>query len=371
MYSQDSPAAGIQTLLNFLKKNKSKRHLFRGQNRFRRVNAPSGMRAALTGNQHKKWNELGQDGWKRSTHRTRAKDTLRVGLLTYFGRGLGNIISQQYGVSSDAYDVTSDPAIAAFFATHRYPTYERFVPSGDEDDIGVIYRFSVKNSQKDYAAIERNINSLYHVVPQGKIAFTEVIMLRAAALYGVLKMRPQQYIDEQIPGDKSSVELKREATYIGPDTIRRAFFQQFDGREQVGDAAAYFDLSRVNRQRGGIFYPSTRHTAITHRVVHPGETLEKGVYKAYPPTALSLGATHVYELNAHPQVEPFFFRHNRGEQIKVDDLNLLWPSVDDDYLLQLLCGVADEECKQYLADYKTDTLNDELGVIDRGFRPGT
>ncbi len=369
MYEKESPAADIRTLVRFLTKKNILRQFFRGQNQFRKVNAPSGLRRAINGNQHANWNEFDKDHWKKVDHRTQARTDLKIGILTFFGRALGNILCQQYGISSDAFDITDDPRIAAFFATHRYPTYEPFVPKANEEECGVIYRFSIKDPPPVSTAIEETIDSLYFAADaRRKIAFTEVIMLMGAALHGLIGTSAKQFIDEHIPGEKASVELTRPAMYLGYDTIRRLFLQRFKERKLRGNAAAYFDSSRIYRQRGGIFYPSMRHTAITNRIVHAGERIGKKLFRGDPPTALSLGPTHVYELNADFSVEPFFFRHSLDENIKIDNLNLLWPDTDNDYIFQLICGLAENECKKYLADYKIEVLDHELGVVDRGFR---
>jgi hypothetical protein len=42
---------------------------------------------------------------------------------------VGNLLSQQYGVTSDGFDITADPRIAAFFATRKYPTYRQLLPA--------------------------------------------------------------------------------------------------------------------------------------------------------------------------------------------------------------------------------------------------
>ena len=59
--------------------------------------------------------------------------------LNGFGYVLGMAAAQHYGFSSEALDVTHDPRVAAFFATHNSPRY-----AGTEDSgVGVIIRFRV------------------------------------------------------------------------------------------------------------------------------------------------------------------------------------------------------------------------------------
>lgn len=59
-------------------------------------------------------------------------------LIYIFGRELGMILAQQYGLTSALLDATTDPEVALFFATHKPPYYW---PVGLSNDLGVIYRW--------------------------------------------------------------------------------------------------------------------------------------------------------------------------------------------------------------------------------------
>jgi len=67
-------------------------------------------------------------------HRIQIRDMV---FMRPFGYLLGQGLAQQYGFSSETLDVTSDPLIAAFFATHEAPTFAIPLQRG----VGVIYRF--------------------------------------------------------------------------------------------------------------------------------------------------------------------------------------------------------------------------------------
>lgn len=67
-------------------------------------------------------------------HRVQIRDLV---FMRPFGYLLGQALAQQYGFSSEMLDVSSDPRVAAFFATHDSPHYLAPTPSG----IGVMYRF--------------------------------------------------------------------------------------------------------------------------------------------------------------------------------------------------------------------------------------
>lgn len=75
--------------------------------------------------------------WKQAVdnhHRVTIRDFV---FMEPFGYLLGQALSQQYGFSSEMLDITSDIAVAAFFASYESPTYLNKPKSG----IGVIYRF--------------------------------------------------------------------------------------------------------------------------------------------------------------------------------------------------------------------------------------
>ncbi|GAH88626.1 unnamed protein product, partial [marine sediment metagenome] len=64
-------------------------------------------------------------------------------LIYLFGRELGMILAQQYGLTSALLDATADPEVALFFATHEAPFYW-FI--GCSNDLGVIYRWPRKHA---------------------------------------------------------------------------------------------------------------------------------------------------------------------------------------------------------------------------------
>jgi hypothetical protein len=67
-------------------------------------------------------------------HRAQIRDMI---FMRPFGYLLGQGLAQQYGFSSEMLDVTSDPLVAGFFATHKSPSFRETMDEG----LGVIYRF--------------------------------------------------------------------------------------------------------------------------------------------------------------------------------------------------------------------------------------
>jgi hypothetical protein len=132
-----------QVLFEYLERDRAERHSFRGQNRHFLHNAPSAVRAAARlSDGGAVWVPLASDHWASATEREQARYDLRAAALRMWGPVVGNIVCQQYGVTSDAYDITGDPTVAAFFATCQYPRYQPFVPASDAS-LGVICRFTI------------------------------------------------------------------------------------------------------------------------------------------------------------------------------------------------------------------------------------
>ncbi len=65
-------------------------------------------------------------------------------LKQYFGYPLSHLLSQQFGIYSEGLDVTSDPMIAAFFATFQHINSQI-----NNEELGIIYRFKVPLFNKE------------------------------------------------------------------------------------------------------------------------------------------------------------------------------------------------------------------------------
>jgi hypothetical protein len=131
----------IHELVDFLRSTHQDGDLYRGQNRDFPVMVPSFFRPFVrdlaTSSPIAEIDEARfQEKWKTDLRASLKFDVMNH-LIGDFGVGLGNIIAQQYGVSSEALDVTDDIRVAAYFATRRYPEYNHISDAG----VGVIYRF--------------------------------------------------------------------------------------------------------------------------------------------------------------------------------------------------------------------------------------
>jgi hypothetical protein len=141
MFNSLNPARSIRELLDHLLAEDHEKYLYRGQTKNYSTLLPSRFRGGVT-DRKLDYDWIGVDNAKSNlilTDRDRVRSMVRSKLMRTLGKGLGNIIGQQYGMGSEVVDVTECPKIAAFFATRSYPAYEHF--RGNENSrCGVVYR---------------------------------------------------------------------------------------------------------------------------------------------------------------------------------------------------------------------------------------
>src|SRR5262245_4025608 len=133
MYDLEHPADTIHELLAALEEDDDHKYLYRGQVKHYESILPSVFRKALRGAM------LGPHLHALDVNAFHAglgsQGHLRFRLLDWLietqGRGVGNLVAQQYGISSEAIDVSASPRVAAYFATRKYPAYEHFSGSPD------------------------------------------------------------------------------------------------------------------------------------------------------------------------------------------------------------------------------------------------
>lgn len=374
-FTEAKPAANIGVLFDYLIATRTPAHYYRGQTKYFPVSVPSAMRWAVT--------EASEDGWNLGIDRPareRAKTSLRGDLLIPFGRVVGNLLSRQYGVASDAYDITSDPVIAAFFATRSYPTYESFKPVTSAD-LGVIYRFTIGTlTTPPFDVMERTLAWLYMLDQQRgvKVWFDDVRQLRMRILrgdfIGVTRDYFEQFLSERFPEGYVYTQLFKSAAYVTYDMIEYAFLHRADELKLSNDSKAIIRSSRTRRQSGGMYFPPTTHAVYASSRVTP-EALTTPLgratgrdFVARPGTVETMGAERVFNLNANPYVERFYFRHDPEKAVQVDDLGTLWPSEKSDYLLELVVELCRRtEAGRYLTDFQTTALDFEKGVSDPGY----
>lgn len=371
-FDADHPAADIYELIDFLENSQQQDHYFRGQTQFYDHCAPSALRPLIkAGAAHGDWLWLDkQNTGSRFPARMRARADFRSILLMVFQRGVGNLLCQQYGISSDGFDITFDPRMAGFFATRAYPDYMP-LPARADGSLGVIYRFTIKTkTPPPLSEINRHMGALY-LLDEGsgnKLWFNKVESLRARVLDGAFS-KPEDidaFLLEKFPEGHTTVDLYRASTYMKYEFIEKIFVEQCEAMKVTG-AMEMMQSSRTFRQRGGMYFPPSMHTAFCPREIHM-DSLQHGDNFVDNITLQSLGAHKVYNLNANPYVERFFFRHDNAKQVEIDDVGLLWPGPEDDKLLELLSAVCESESRRYLDDYKCTVMDFDNGIIDPGYK---
>lgn len=143
MYTVENPAPDIQTLLDYLKGEHIEGDLYRGQSIEYPALIPSTFRDAIVKETANKPivtinTDIFYAGLKSDSQRN-LRYTVVHDLISELGITLGNIVSQQYGLTSEALDVSESPDVAAFFATRAWSEYHHI--SDTETGIGVLYRF--------------------------------------------------------------------------------------------------------------------------------------------------------------------------------------------------------------------------------------
>lgn len=151
-FGKSDPAENVDELLEFLRAETLVGDLYRGQTKDYPALVPSIYRSLLVdGTQNSPYPLI--DDNKRNDpaaqHNQKKWDFARH-LHRCFGLGIGNILAQQYGLSSETIDVTGDPRIAAYFASRSYPDYS---PMDSSDAPGVIYRIRTSGNDIDVPEI--------------------------------------------------------------------------------------------------------------------------------------------------------------------------------------------------------------------------
>lgn len=204
------------------------------------------------------------------------------------GKELSNLLCQQYGFTSAALDVSTDPSVAIFFSTHKAPFYSLVA---DSSLIGVVYRWP-----KERAMIAQNI-----LLPLEGSGFESI----TTSFHNFIKDSP----DIKVTKDtlmRYTLEIndrQRRIMWILSEGDRRNFNSL---RLPIGT----FNRSRMGRQCAALLFPD-------YEVVKP---LMPGPDGDVASLIGDLLKTH--------QGEAFYFRHSPAV-ILPERLNkfLLWPSV--------------------------------------------
>jgi len=238
--------------------------------------------------------------------------------MASYGPTVGNIVAQQYGLDSEALDVTSDPRTAAFFASRRYPTYEPVEPGGEP---GVIFRFPVddrppvdpSDPPESYGQAVKNVD------PWGPVTFT---LFRARWDLDEAMLTAAREMWQPTGGGVVAEVMTR-------PMVRDSRFY-VDHLAATFGAARDLAATRFGRQAGGSIRTVSRwKAAIPARpdvVTFPGT----GSLAFVPPLAIGLELMAIENVDRYPGLRIFTFDHGRPAPLPTREA--LWPERRSDWL---------------------------------------
>lgn len=362
-FSEQTPACDIFELLEYLESDDPENFLFRGQNKHYPYLIPSIFRSAISV-KAAQGTMVSIDSdlfWRNIIARQRQKFRLMDGLINQNGRIIGNILAQQYGLSSEGLDFTGTPRIAAFFATKKHPSYEHFMPSKDQR-LGVIYRlprgaryFLTMNSKFNFDELERRLGWIGGFYKRQPVWFQMYFKLSELDSTNP-RENPEGYFN--LFGGSANVVLNTRPIILPYEDFEQQLVKIFGGIDRIQD-------TRVIRQNGGLIRPPIVYQG---QIPRNGkiEIDEYGDFLVSPAVCVVEKLIGVYDLLAYKEVEAFFFEHSDHE-IKDYAPSFLWPSEDVDTMFRVTSLFAHMNSLDYLSDFNTDVDNQELGLIDRGY----
>lgn len=368
--SQNKPAASIDTLVEYLKSLDTEDYVYRGQIKDYGVLAPSGVRGALTGNEltegmleldiHKSFTGLDERG--------KAKSRLMTNLVNRFGKGLGNILAQQYGLSTECLDVTRDVDIASFFATRKYPTYEHY-SSEENTDIGVIYRYKYDKFSSDISGLNFTIDIIGTRVNsyEAPVWFMKYVYERDLSTNQIIDLLEECKHEQKILFTHP-ITLAHEDMFRYIEDHNSGKFEEYQVQNKI-----YYNNTRLKAQCGGFFIPSYYHKCACpadREVIRPNN-INRNLFK--PGWAISRGIIAVDNLVINNKVkgsdsslDAFYFKHSDLEINKVKREEL-WPDRNKDRMFDLILQIAEEQEKSYLKKIGIRADDQNNGLIDRGY----
>jgi tetratricopeptide (TPR) repeat protein len=367
MYDQAHPAESIHELVSALEREDQGKYLYRGQVRHYESLLPSVFRKARSGAMlgpclHALDGERFHSGLgSRGRLRFRVLDWL----IRTLGRGVGNLVAQQYGLSSEAIDVTAAPRIAAFFATRTYPTYEHVAASPD-CPLGAMYRFPRHDAVRSLQDLDETLARLGHFVSGGGTCWFDECLRRDDNSDAL--RRAEELLDRR--GTEELVLFSQPLIVNYSDF--HGYLREAVTKSVIRSLPISVENTRVARQHGGFIRPPI-HWRCTVPAVRDIDTAYLLRYRAYiPGVAVKEQLVAVEDTAAFPGLEVFFFRHS-GDRIDDFTQKYMWPSSGRDELYELLLEACadDQEIDAYLESEDTWLEDPQKGVIDRGFYTGT
>jgi tetratricopeptide (TPR) repeat protein len=361
-FPESQPAPDVETLLDFLKKEDNGHYLYRGQTKHYGNLLPSVFRRARDNSAPP---TLGRHNISSTVFNNTAeaehwtyKFWMMERCIQHLGRGLGNIVAQQYGFGSEAIDVTSDIDIAGFFAARAYPNYD----TGPSDTpIGVIYRFNHDQPISDVPELESRLGGIGHQ-DDGSIVWFRVYV-KESDLDDNERAHLQDILDQL---GKETLELGTCPVLVEYASIIKPLITVLK-RWRV--TPRDFKNTRLARQKGGFLRPRIfwNCTIAKERLIIP----KAGTNYYEPSIARADELVAIEDPFQQPGCEAFFFRHGDTSHFTLSR-EYLWPGETDDDVYECITDWVHYHptMREYLEREGIWMDHPTKGIIDRGYYTG-
>ncbi len=398
MFENDAPGEDIRVLMRWLKQTHQPEFLYRGQTRDYPVMVPSFYRHLVVDltdpSPMAKIDPVRLDALMPQT--LLRLDMLRQ-LVRCAGLGLGNIIAQQYGITSESLDVTESIDVAGFFATRRYPNYAQV-----EDGIGVIYRFDSSSDRRldapfrmsdlddlfergksdigffDFFVHQRNRDRIFD--RDSWFGMEEADVRLVSTISFATSWNDLKEAMEERPARRAKLAHPLEAMLADKiqavDWAKTRFAGQSGGflrPEIYWDAFVPKNYSVVNTRAemapayggGGLSF----HARLPDDIRWPDAPGPiRALPLVIPSSAIRKTAVGVENIRSRSDCQPFFFRHGPVRATPILRRNL-WPEPSEDPLYGALWHAAMRALMhQHYPNHIPPIDDPEHGLLDRGYR---
>lgn len=260
----------------------------------------------------------GNDKYQEFVEQWRVRTFIATLLRTAFGFPLAQMYMQQVGLTSEGLDVTEDPLIAFFFATHEYDNGEYRPRSPASREPAVIYRWTLP--QRDWTSDELNkygFDNCPAVIPSWKIirlfgeartaneAMDSILEYRRAInwsaltfdLQSIRNQRPLNIIKFPPSFIANSRIDRQRAALILPDFVEPSdFFRFYDTnheqvRQEIESGRFFEDMSSGKFVEAFYFDPNSAQkldqlTSMSTESIFPRNDYLKTLLTGWPKTFL-------------------------------------------------------------------------------------
>lgn len=362
IYTKEKPAKDIHELVNFLEHDEPHKYLFRGQIKDYGSLIPSTYRDIII--------EKGSNGINtidRNKHPANHLENEKIKiremrrLIRDFGFGIGNIISQQYGLSSECIDITTNPRIAAFFATKKYPSYKHY----NDNKTGIIYRFQRMELDCSYQNLEDIAGMAGFNFPEFDDTIWYIKFFNVLQHEKFLKMN-ENFAKPFIQNEWVNDKFHTFPMFIAHDDLKDFLDNLL--KEGGFHIANSLEDTRLFRQKGGYIFPSFIHQGIIpvprrENIVFSDELKLHIMKEDY---AVTCGVFAVEDFIMYPKLEAFHFKHT-DNRINDFSLDYLWPSSDVDKFFGLIKYSLLLYNSEYLDEHNISIDDPQQGLINKGY----